>query len=1195
MTKSHILGWATALALAVVPQVANALPSSHFTTQSKLAKGHWVKVAVTQSGIYQITLAQLQQMGFSNPSNIQVYGYGGVMLSQVLTSDLPDDLKQVPVLRRSDKICFYASGTTQLTLSDQPNPHYTRQLNTYSTKAYYFITESATNSVTPSTVAFHAPTSPVNIDTSLDALLHEQEKMSVAFTGSELLGEDLMNANHRLDFTLINPSDKQLGLTSRVAAKVVRKDQKSTVSVSGSFSCQLTVAGQTINVPYSTIASNIIGCTSDYTYYQANTNADQNTMWVELPDTCHAGSLHYGLTVKPSEEHALLHLFNLDYFIATYNHYNRLDGYAGAQCPIGLVNSTADHVVRIEGTDLVVWNVTTPTQPVQMRTRNAGGYTQFTPGNVASPQQYIAFAPSATLLEIDSFEAIPNQNLHGLAVPDMLIITHHEFMAQAERVAQMHRQYDGMDVLVLDQNQVFNEFSAGTPDAMAIRLLCKMFYDRNASKFKYLLVFGNLSFDNRGLVTGKQNRVISYVSSVSHNEDASYINDDFYGYLQDNSGQKLSADRLCIGIGHMPVANATEASEAVDKLQEYVYSTDYGAWRNNYSLWAENSSFKKEGEISIWRMDTIQNSSGPDTIVRVKTDSVFQLHESHAAGIGYIIDNDCKTQMVRDMAFVCMFPQNPAEAFKEEAKRTSTEAKRHIKEMFSEGQYFATYVGHAGANGFSASSLWTSNDVLNTPYPRLPIMSTACCDVARFDSDHRGICELMFHKRDGGAIALFTTTRQVLANLNDDINRAFTTAMFSYNKKGSMPRLGDCYREAKNYTESPNTNKFHWVLLGDPALRINYPKPLFNITAINGIQLHSGRAISAAPLQQVTIEAQVMQEGNPNKVNTAFNGEATITIYDIERTCLKYMKGTGAHARDTMTLDYPREKLVQVTGRVVGGKFRGSVVMPQYARTVANNENEVASHPMVVSVYAHEDGTDQMVNGLCSQLRKANYNASVAVTDHESPIIQAMFLNNEQEFAANATVGTEATLYIRATDNTAFNTQQLGMGRNMRLTMDGGKTSYNLAKNMATVSDEGRLMTIAMPLTGLTAGQHTLDFTVTDVCGNAATQSITFVVNSQNDLTLIASDIASSTELKIDLGAYALNNTPTVNVRVTDINGNLVWSKQTSSFPCTWNLRNNRGQRVSNGLYRIYGSYSGDEGYGGSNLINFVVLPAVSN
>ncbi len=1184
--KFKKLGWMLVIAtMACAALHTQALPLSHFTNHSKLASGRWVKVAVTRSGVYQITVEQLRQMGFTNPNNIQIYGYGGTVMSEVLNTDLPDDLQQVPVLRRPDKVCFYASGTLQMTLKVNTTPYYERLLNTYSQKAYYFVTEATGSHSTPATRPYLSPAQPQTVGTSINYLHHEQEKVSVAFSGSELLGEDLMNPNNRLDFTLVNPSDKQLGLTSRIAAKVVRKLENSKASVSGTFTCQLTTGGQTVQIPFRAAGNTIAGCLSEYTYYQTNYQPAQNTTWVELPDTCHAGSLHYGMQLLPDDNQALLQLNKIDYFTIVYNQYNRISGNDGAQCTMGFTTTNDRQIVQVDGTELTVWDITQPITPMQMKTQSTATHTLFTPGTVNTPSQYVAFNPSATLHEIDGFQVINNQNLHGLAVPNMLIITHHEFMAQAERVAQLHRQHDGMEVLVLDQEQVFNEFSSGTPNAMAIRLLCKMFYDRDKSKFKYLLIFGNLSFDNRGLVTGKQNRVISYVSSSSHNEDASYINDDFYGYLLDDSGQKLSTDRLCLGIGHMPVATATEAALAVDKLEEYVYSTDYGAWRNNYSLWSENSTLKEEGKMYNWGTRTYTDQQGRDSVVREVVDSVYQLHESQAAGIGYIIDNDSKTQMMRDMAFVRMFPQDPTESFKDAKKRRSLEAKRHIKEMFSQGQYFATYVGHAGANSMSATGMWTSTDVLDTPYPRLPIMTTACCDVARFDSDHRGIAELMFHKRDGGAIALFTTTRQVLATMNDDLNRTFTTTMFSYNSTGKMPRLGDCYMAAKNYYNNANTNKFHWVLLGDPALGINYPKPLFKIKAINGIALTSGRTIGAAPLQRVTIDAEVMQENHPSQVNTAFNGQATVTIYDTERTSMPFIKGTGEHSRDTMSLAYPREKLVQVTGNVVAGKFHGSVVLPRYERSGSGN--------MLVSVYAHETGTENMVNGLYDKLRKNSYTEATAVSDNIAPIIEAMYLNNENEFAANATVGTHATLYIRATDNTSFNMQQMGLGNNIRLTLDGGKTSYNLAKDMAVISDGGSRLSIAMPITALTPGRHTMEFAVADVCGNMATQTITFVVSSQDDIELQASAIAGSTAVDISL---ADATTPQlVHIRVTDINGNLVWSKTTDQLPCRWNLTNMQGRRVANGLYRIYASYDSQQGQGGSNLLHYVVLPTTGN
>ena len=1157
------------MVLAMIPIASHALPSSHFTNKSRLANGRWVKVAVTRTGIHQITIEQLQQMGFSGTSNIQVYGTGGVMLSTVLDPSLPDDLSQVPVLRLGDKICFYASGILNYNLVAAPNPHYMRTRNTYSQRAYYFITEDSHDSSTPATHNYSQPATPTTRSTSLDVMLHESEAISVAFTGSELLGEKL---SQPVEFTLINPSDKRIGLTSRVAAKVARRAKDSNITVSGRFSCQLTVGQNTIKVPYSDAVTTIPGAPSEYTYYQLNPNPDQNMVWVDLPDTCHRGVLKYAVSVMPSVDDAVSRLELLDYFLVTYNHYNRLAGQQGAQCLMGFTSTTAADIVQVDENNLTVWDVTTPTAPVTMLTRNAGSHTQFTPGAVSTPRLYVAFDPAADLYDIDGYELVENQNLHAQPVPDLLIVTRHEFMPQAERVAQLHRQKDGMRVLVLDQEQIFNEFSAGTPDAMAIRLLCKMFYDRDNTRFKHLLLFGNVSFDNRGIVTGKKNTVVSFVSDASNNEDNGYINDDFYGYLIDGSGQNIAADRLCIGVGHMPVANAEEAAEAVDKLYGYVYSTDYGPWRNNYALMAENSTFKQEGQLT--------KTDGNGNIIYQS----YQLHESQAAGIGRIIDEDGDTRMMRDLAFVKMFPLSVAESFKAENKRSSDEGARHVTEMLSNGQYFMTYVGHANASTYALSGLWNTNHVRNTSYARLPIMTTACCDVARFDSDSRGIAELMFHKRDGGAIALYTTTRQVLATLNDDLNRAFVGKMFSYNTTGVMPRLGDCYMASKNYYNRSNSNKLHWVLLGDPALQVNYPKPLFSITAINGTSLSTGNSIGVAPLQRVTIDAQVMSEGTAT-VNTAFNGDATITIYDAETVFMPYVRGTGKHLSDTTSLGYPRERLVQVTGRVRAGRFHGSVVMPRFARPTGN---------MLVSVYAHQDGTDNMVSGSFDRLQKKTYNAATAVTDDQAPVIQAMYLNNEQEFAANATVGSEATLYIRATDDCAFNTQQQAMGCGIKLTLDGGKATYNLAKNLARVTDEGRRIDIAMPLTGLTVGQHTLDFTVADVCGNTTSQRITFVVSTQSDLRLTASDIAASDHVTIDLADYTLSSMPSVNLRVTDLDGNLVWSRTTSTFPCTWALTDNAGTRVPNGLYRIYANYTATEGYGGSNLIDFIVLPPIN-
>ena len=1142
-----------ALFVACATLSATALEANHFAQSSRLSQGRWVKVAVTQTGIYEINRNQLAKMGFTDPRRIKVYGYGGRMLSEVLLDDLPDDLQQIPALRRDDKICFYAVGNVTMSFKQAIYPQFTRNRNTYSIQGYYFITEDSEDALEPA-VNPYLETASTPLTTSYDYLLHENEMRSLSFTGSELLGEDITHGDRTFDFKLVNISTDSVFLTTRIASKITRLSASDHSSdVYGQFRCYITDNGTTTQVPYTQTAARIKGCTRDYYFYESG----EATEVAKLSSLEGNGTLRF--EVIETSGKGVMQVSLLDYFIMTYEHHNMLKGQPADQCLMAYSSTSADDQVRVNAnSNTQVWDITNPTNPINMSVITLHNQICFTPGEQLEPHQYVAFNPDGKLLQIDSFQMVENQDLHAMSVPDMLIITTNTLMPQAERVAQLHRQHDGLDVIVVDHEKIFNEFSSGTPSAMAYRLLCKMLYDRDKNKFKDLLLVGHSSFDNRGIVTGKKDRLMCYQTSLSNYDDNSHVIEDFFGYLNDNSGLVITSDSLKIGVGRIPSSSLSEAKHDIDKLYEYVLSPDYGVWRNNYCIWAEQSTGDED-----------------------------KLHEKQADGINYILENDLNIKMIPDKAFVGMFPKDITESFKAENKQSSTNGRKHIQEMLNEGQYFATYVGHAGATSLSATGLWTSNHVLNNSYTRLPIMTTACCDVARFDSDTRGIAELMFHKRDGGAIALYTTTRQVMATMNDDVNRAFVNKMFSYNQTGIMPRLGDCYLASKNCYNTSNSNKFHWVLLGDPALQINYPKPLFKITSINGVNLSSGEVIGASPLQRITVDAQVMQENSPYMVNTHFNGEATFTIYDAERTCLEYIKGTGIHKGDTMSLAYPREKLLQVTGRVVNGKFHGTGIMPRFSRT--------SNNPMLVSVYAHEDGTENMVNGLYDKLRKNNYNASAAVTDKVSPVIQKMYLNNEQEFAANATVGTQATLYIHATDNTAFNTQQLGMGRNMRLTLDGGKTSYNLAKDLAKVSNEGRQLDIAIPINGLTAGQHTLDFTVSDVCGNMTTQRITFVVSSQNDLRLQASDIASSDEVSIDLTEFALSSIPTINLHITDMNGNIIWSKQTNTFPCTWNLKNNAGQRVPNGLYHIYGNYVCDEGYGGSNLIDFVVLPAMSN
>lgn len=1131
----------------------HALDANHFAQSSRLAQGHWVKVAIDKTGIYQLTRQQLAEMGFNDPASIKVYGYGAQTLSDVLTNDLPDDLQQVPALRLPDKVCFYAVGDARMSLSPTANHAlYTRDRNTYSLLGYYFITDDASEPALETSIVPFDATATRTINNSYDYYLHESELRTLSFTGSELLGEDITQGRRTFEFSLPEASCDSAYLTTRIASKIVRIDPNDKTSeIQGQFHCYLTSGGTTTEVPYTATTGRIKGCTKDYSFYESG----QGTEMMHFDPSSGRGTLQYNVVETTGK--GVMQVALLDYFIITYSRHNTTVGSEWAQCTIGLTPTTAQDRVNVMGAQHV-WDVTDPTKPTAMQLHQAQADSLcFTPGIQDLPRQYIAFDPSNELLSISSYEAIDNQDLHSMPVPDMLIITTNTLLPQAERVAQLHRQHDGMDVVVVDQQQVFNEFSSGTPNAMAYRLMCKMFYDRDKSKFKNLLLLGQSSFDNRGIVTGKKDRLMCYQTALSNYDDNSHVIEDYFGYLNDNSGLILSADSLQIAVGRMPSSSLIEAKQDVDKLYEYVLAPNYGVWRNNFAFWAEKSSTQED-----------------------------KLHEKQADGIRYILENDLGVKMVADKAFVGMFIPDVSESFKEETKRPSTEARKHIQEMLNEGQYFVTYVGHAGANSFTHSGMWRTTDVIANSYSNWPIMTTACCDVARFDSDHQGIAEQMFHKRNGGAIALFTTARQVYANSNDFLNRSFSTAMFNYNTTKRMPTLGEVYRAAKlAYGRTSNSNKLNFLLMGDPAIKVNFPKPLFKVTKLNTTTLTASNTVYVQSLQTLKIEAKVMREDDPTQVNTDFNGDATVSIYDIKRNFMS-VPGTNPHEGETHNVTYPQELITRVNGRVTNGVFTGSVILPRFRR---------ANGYCTVSVYAHQDNTDQMVNGLTNQLYISAYTGTNAVQDNQAPTVQAMYLNDPESFAANAQVSTDAMLYIRATDDYGLNIQQQALGQGLKLTMDKGKKTFQLVKNHATLTDDGRTLDIAMPMTGLTPGRHTLEFTASDMCGNRVEHTIAFTVMQGNDLTIEATEPSSYESAEINLVSYALNEAPDVHLKVTDMKGQLVWSQVTDNFPCTWPLTDNNGQRVKPGLYKIHGNYQSNESYGGTNIVNFVVLNPLGN
>lgn len=1120
----NILGLMTIWAGTVLPM--QAFSASNYATTSKLASGKWVKIAIPENGVYQLTFEELAQMGFSNPESVRIYGHGGNPISEVLDGTAIDDLKPIAFKIFDNKLCFYAKGPVKFTLSTPTStPHYTRDFNSYSSLGYYFLTENDGTAQIEPTVNSNENVGSNLRSSSLDYMIHEKEMISPGQTGKDLLGEIMTNASIDVPYSLPSLCGDSVIVVNTCAAANVSASSYVTAKINGN------------DLNYTLGSSKIYAPANTHVYYNY---ASPFTTFT--PTAGNAVPEDGNITVGIYSPSGTVNNSWLDYIILTYYHLNELNNAPGNQLRMGIPSlKVTDRIALNAPSTTQVWNVDNAEAPVSYTLSEEDGILSFTPGTVSNWAQLIAFDPSQELMSINGYTEVENQNIHGMITPDMVIVTCKELIPQAERIAQMHRDNDNMTVHVFDQEKVFNEFSSGTPDGMAIRLMNKMFYDRNSSKFKNLLMLGAGSYDNRKIIFTKECSIITYEASISNDEEYSYVCDDFFGLLDDNSGREPASDYLRIGVGRIPSASVEEAKNNIDKLLDYVNNPDYGSWRNDALFFADNYD--------------------------------DDLHSFQTEGINNIIVDEQETGLMNNKVYLSQFPTDPTSHY-------GYEARKKLTAKLKEGQYFMTYVGHGDKNSLTHDEkVWTVNEAKNVEYQHLPILTTACCDVARYDCNQRGVVELMFHKQNGGAIAIITSARAVYADYNDALNQAFVRAMFCYKDKGYMPTIGEAYMLCKqSFGKTVNNNKMSFMLLGDPAMKINYPKPFFKITSINGSDTEG--TITSGAMQQVTVEAKVY---NPDgtSINTNFNGDATLSIYDLqklEKTVTKRVNRVDV----TRDIYYPRELLTRVDGRVENGIFTATTVIPRYILSSGDTGS--------VKVYAHRDDSDEMVNGSYDKLVLNSYDEEnpLTVNDNLPPVIEALYFNDEQEFTNGALIPASSTLYIRATDDYAFNTQSMAIGNSMILQLDGGKTTYPYISNNTVLTDNGKALAIEFPM-DLQNGKHTLQYTVYDAAGNKATRSITFLVGTTSEASLEVEQEPAVDEATFNI-TTELTTIPNVTIKVVNNVGELVWSTTTSEFPYTWNLKDKDGNRVPAGIYRFFGTFEGAGGYGGTEIGHIIVI-----
>ena len=1093
--------------------------TSQYAVHSQLSSGRWVKIKVEQSGVYRLTASALADMGFTDPSKVSVHGYGGWILDEDFSKGTYlDDVPAIPIWRDGESIYFYAKGPVKWEYNAYDR-RFSHTNNPYSTAGYYFITD-ATDVLNMETQA-SVEGAVRQISTFDDYQVWETESVAVNESGRQLFGESFTTTTSR-DFSFTVP-----GITQDDAIITMRFIAKT----SSRTPVTLEVGDERLNLS--------ISAPVQYETYTAAVADSGSIVWRGEKNERVNMNVTYG---KSGDENA-----HLDYIRFQMRRALRLYDSQTAFRSTDAIGNVSRFQVGDASSSTIVFEITDTQAPKLVSTTLDGSTLSFSISASSQLREFVAFDKNRLNNTPIIVGEINPQDLHGMGLPNMVIIVPNAFTSQAERLAEEHRKRDGLKVAVINPEAIYNEFSSGMPEATAYRRMLKMFYDRSTdtNALQYLLLFGDGAFDNRGLThewsqnsSLLSNMLLTYQSENSINI-YSYTSDDYFGVLEDNSGRNLASDRMCIGIGRLPVRTYTEARAAVDKIISYMDNTLPGDWKSNITFMADDGSNAD-----------LESNDGP------------QQHMDHADELARIVQENYPEFRINKLYFDAYTKERTG------GNASYPDVENNLQKQLRNGLMILNYVGHGNTTSLSDEHVVTQSAIQQYNYPYLPLWITATCDFTRFDALSTSAGESVFLNEKSGGIALFTTTRTVFSGNNANINRALINNLFEKDENGKHLALGTIIRNAKQAL-SGDDNKLKFLLIGDPALRLAYPDYEIAVTKINGTPIDEAGTPTIRALERVTVSGEVR---TPSGVkDPQFSGSLDITVFDSQQTITTLDNfGTGTHFTYT---DYPNTLYIG-NDSVQQGEFSFTFTVPKDI-SYSNDFGKM-------NLYAF-NATDSIEAHGSFQNFRVGGTSDTGSDDEAGPEIRYLYLN-DTTFVDGGKVNTTPLFVASLWDASGINITGSSIGHDMMLIIDNQVVkSYNLNDYYQLSGEEGTGLVI-FSIPELEPGVHTAEFKVWDVLNNSTTQTFSFEVVDDLEPQLIKL-YAAPTPAREQVTFFLHHNLPesqlNVRIEVFDMAGRLRWNHEETgsseafkAYQLTWNLEGNNGTRLRPGIYIYRASLS---------------------
>lgn len=1083
---------------------------------SLLATGIWYQVQIIADGIYKVSGQTLLDAGIPSsvdPGTVRVFSNGGRETPLDPNAPFPDDLVETAVavsdggtigqIDPGDYLLFYGKSPRGWNYTPQPKV-FSHYINRFADATPYFLAYGIGASKRMSQVASLTDPNPYRPGTVGGKIFREDERLNLISSGLDWVGQSFTSGDQQVFVHALPGLDptRQIRYRFHLGARSASSSSFTLFEHDAELAPSVFLSSTQIGSYYDRqmkdayIDRLFLPTFSDeqarirLAYSSGSTTGNGYLDWFEV---------YYGRSLKADADAFSFHATDTT-AIAEY----ALSGFSGGNVMVFDV-SRYDSVVNI-------------TNPILM-SDSCTFQVQLSSG---AARELMVVGPTG-FKSIDALSRVPNQNLHGETTEaEYIIVTHPSFLGAAQRL-ESHRERAGnehLNTLVVTTSDIYNEFGGGVTSPQAIRNYLRYVNTHWTNSPRYVLLFGDGTYDYKGILVPGSNFVPAWETAESYDPIASYATDDDFTTF-------VGGGRVMMGVGRLAARSVQEANTMVDKIVEYESAAANDPWRIRVTFVAD------DGLAGI-------NSAGGQ-------ENDGDLHVRHAESVAG------KVPALFEQRKIYLFDYPTTYS---SSGRRKPEVNEAIRNQINEGTVIINYSGHGNPRLWAHEAVFVreSDFPLLRNKGRYFFLIAATCNYSQFDalSDVSG-GELLVAQQNAGAIATLSATRVVYAFQNLQLNDTFVSQIFQPDSLGRVrpPRLGDVIYRTKQIWSRDNDKKY--FLLGDPALMLAFPKTFASVDSIN--QVSSSQVGQLRALGRASISGRVRTDGGD--FDSTFSGTAQLVVYDANRR-VQINDPTGVRFAYTVSGNV----LFRGEHSISAGKINANFIVPRDI----SYDNDFGR----MTLYFSNSAVDGV--GYTTNFRVGGTDSSAA-TDLTGPELK-LAIDDRQRFRPGDIVSESPRLIADLFDSSGINTSGAGIGHRLEAWIDGGAQSIDLSNYYKSKTDTYQEGTVEYALGKLPEGTHRLRMRAWDTHNNASVDETVFNIGSGEGLHLSNVYNYPNPFSGVTVFTFEHNQVGSVDVeiKVYTVAGRLIQSilqpVVTSRFvQVPWDGRDREGDLIANGTY----------------------------